>query len=439
MALDPSIPLQVRSYEPPNMLAQYAQIAGIQNAGMQNKLAQVQYDNALRAQQDDVDTREAFKTAGSDRTAAINALLQRGQYKPALVLEEAERKRKLEQLGMDEKSLTIAVKKGEALSGIVAPLLSKPNLSHEDVLEAGRRAQAMGIVEQGWEAKVPMNALDLPNFVRNIAASTKQGIDALKALAPDVKMTDVGGSIVPTNTNTLAGPVGPMAGVAPIAKTNTPDAILTDQRTRSEGAANRGVTLRGQNLTDARARELATLQREATASGRVPAGYRFKADGVTLEPIPGGPAEATKMTEAQGKAGLYSARALEADNILKPLEEKISVTGLAAKRGMENIPGIGGVAGAAGNVLLSADQQKVEQAQRNFVNAILRQESGAVISPSEFDNAQKQYFPQPGDSKEVIEQKRKNRGTAISGLKVMAGPAAPKAGASGEWKIEEVK
>jgi hypothetical protein len=65
----------------------------------------------------------------------------------------------------------------------------------------------------------------------------------------------------------------------------------------------------------------------------------------------------------------------------------------------------------------------VEQAQRNFVNAVLRQESGAVISPSEFENAQKQYFPQPGDSAKVRDQKRQNRQSAIEGFRVMSGPA----------------
>ena len=34
----------------------------------------------------------------------------------------------------------------------------------------------------------------------------------------------------------------------------TPDAVLTDARVRSEGAANRGVQIRGQNMVDARAR-----------------------------------------------------------------------------------------------------------------------------------------------------------------------------------------
>jgi hypothetical protein len=51
----------------------------------------------------------------------------------------------------------------------------------------------------------------------------------------------------------------------------------------------------------------------------------------------------------------------------------------------------------------------MDQAKRNFVNAVLRRESGAVISPSEFENAHVQYFPVPGDSEKVLAQKKANR------------------------------
>jgi hypothetical protein len=80
--------------------------------------------------------------------------------------------------------------------------------------------------------------------------------------------------------------------------------------------------------------------------------------------------------------------------------------------------------GPLGNFAASPSQQKMEQAQRDFVNAVLRQESGASISPAEFDNARKQYFPQPGDSGEVIAQKAKNRAIAIDGMRTQAGPGA---------------
>lgn len=129
------------------------------------------------------------------------------------------------------------------------------------------------------------------------------------------------------------------------------------------------------------------------------------------------------LTEFQGKSALYGSRAATSDRTLNQLEETISLTGLATKESLQNTPVIGGVLGAAANKVLSADQQKVEQAQRDFVNAVLRQESGAVISQPEFDNAKKQYFPQPGDSKEVIAQKKANRQLAIAGFRRMSGPA----------------
>lgn len=118
------------------------------------------------------------------------------------------------------------------------------------------------------------------------------------------------------------------------------------------------------------------------------------------------------MTEFQGKASLYGTRAAQSDKILKTLEEKISLPGLEAARTL----------GRTGNYLLSSEQQRVDQAQRDFVNAVLRQESGAVISDAEFDNAKRQYFPQPGDDAKTIEQKRQNRKIAIEGFKRMAGP-----------------
>lgn len=134
-------------------------------------------------------------------------------------------------------------------------------------------------------------------------------------------------------------------------------------------------------------------------------------------------AENKPITEFQGKNALYGSRAAASDRTLNGLEDKISLVGLATKESIQNMPVVGGALGAVANKALSADQQKVEQAQRDFVNAVLRQESGAVISAQEFDNAKKQYFPQPGDSKEVIAQKKSNRKLAIEGFKRIAGPA----------------
>lgn len=119
-----------------------------------------------------------------------------------------------------------------------------------------------------------------------------------------------------------------------------------------------------------------------------------------------------KMTEAQSKDALYAGRMLASEKVLRDVE---SVGTSTVERGK------GYLSDKLGYNLRGDQYQKFDQAQRDFINATLRRESGAVISPSEFDNANKQYFPMPGDTKEVIEQKRANRREAIRGIGAGAG------------------
>lgn len=65
--------------------------------------------------------------------------------------------------------------------------------------------------------------------------------------------------------------------------------------------------------------------------------------------------------------------------------------------------------------------QIFDDARRDFVNAVLRRESGAAIAPSEFESAERQYFPVFGDSQAAIEQKRIRRKTATDLLIAASG------------------
>ncbi len=76
-----------------------------------------------------------------------------------------------------------------------------------------------------------------------------------------------------------------------------------------------------------------------------------------------------------------------------------------------------------GNINQTPEYQQAKQARDDFINAQLRRESGAAIAPSEYTNADRQYFPQPGDSPEVLAQKQKNRSLAVEGMKRAAGPS----------------
>jgi hypothetical protein len=157
---------------------------------------------------------------------------------------------------------------------------------------------------------------------------------------------------------------------------------------------------------------LVRVERSTGKSERLPIG------GTEAQPVnPYAPTG--KLTEGEAKDRAYLNRMVPSHQIITGLEKINEGTG-----GF-----IGGVAAsnplirdtAAFNLASSKDRQKVLQAQRDFTNAILRRESGAVISASEFDNAQRQYFPMPGDGPEVIEQKRQNRMLAIEGMMQGAG------------------
>jgi hypothetical protein len=71
----------------------------------------------------------------------------------------------------------------------------------------------------------------------------------------------------------------------------------------------------------------------------------------------------------------------------------------------------------------SSQFKRQDQAERNFINAVLRRESGSAIQKSEFESAEKQYFPRAGDTPEVLAQKEQNRLQALAGLKAASGNA----------------
>lgn len=130
--------------------------------------------------------------------------------------------------------------------------------------------------------------------------------------------------------------------------------------------------------------------------------------------IPVTPPKPVQMTEGQSNAALYADRMREAEAVISANEKAGMNLGGKA---LEALPG------GVGNFLQSDQYQLFEQARRNFINAVLRRESGAVIADTEFANAEKQYFPRPGDSEAVLKQKAANRRSAIDGISRAAGPS----------------
>lgn len=118
-----------------------------------------------------------------------------------------------------------------------------------------------------------------------------------------------------------------------------------------------------------------------------------------------------KATEFSKKSFWFWVRMSQAEKAIKNMEEKFKKSTALSEW----------VGGKYPNWMKTGDRQAFDQAKRNFVNSVLRNESGAAISDSEFENADKQYFPQPWDSASVLEQKSQNRRTAVLNMLNSAG------------------
>ena len=126
-------------------------------------------------------------------------------------------------------------------------------------------------------------------------------------------------------------------------------------------------------------------------------------------------------TEAEAKATQYGTRMADAHNTLNDMEgQNVSQGWVSSVRGTERIPGLG----LAVNALAPESAQKVTTAQRQFINGSLRRDSGAAISDSEWADANRRFFPQPGESPAIREQKRLAREREIAGMEFSAGKGA---------------
>jgi hypothetical protein len=120
------------------------------------------------------------------------------------------------------------------------------------------------------------------------------------------------------------------------------------------------------------------------------------------------------LTEAQSKDTVYATRAAGALPVLDKHGDALTNLGEA----------VGGQVPGVGNYMKSPEYQQAEQAGREFLQAILRKDTGAAITSQEMTLYGGTYLPQPGDSPEVLEQKRISRTRALDAIKAGMTPQA---------------
>lgn len=157
---------------------------------------------------------------------------------------------------------------------------------------------------------------------------------------------------------------------------------------------------------------------EEDADGNIVVSYRPRSEVVGKSFIK--PKVDKEPSQAAYQSGTYAGRMEQANGVIVNLEKSIAGMNLLSYGAQKRLP-------AAGQ---SSEFQSYDQAARNFINAVLRRESGAAIAPSEFTSAELQYLPQPGDTETTLVQKRANREYVFEQMKRSAGkgyeaPVAP--------------
>jgi len=122
-------------------------------------------------------------------------------------------------------------------------------------------------------------------------------------------------------------------------------------------------------------------------------------------------------TEGQRLAAGFADRMVSAEAIIEQLPPQALPTEFTSVAG--GVPFVGGY---LQRKAMSPEQQKYKQAADNWIRANLRKESGAVIGADEMKAEYETYFPQPGDSPEVIQQKTEARKTTTNAMIKNAGP-----------------
>lgn len=364
MPVDSSIPLGVQPIKLTSPQELYAAKTQIEGNRLQQALGQMQLEGAQLQR---------------ERQNRLSSLLANQYEKPE------DRESALLQGGFIEESNKIQKQRADTAKTESEARVKQIEAAQKKLDIAG---QAFGYVRNNPTLEAANSVLDYlgengiytPDQVAQYKAQVAANPAKIKALADQaftatvnakdqlikIDTRNLGGVTQTAGTNPLTGEVKVLNTVK---NTASPDAILSAETQR-----------RGQNLTDARARETNQISRDTKP-----------------------------LTEGQAKSAAFGSRMLAADEVINSLEKSGKLFSTPGSRAGYGI-------GAAVNLLNSAEGQQLDQAKRDFINATLRRESGAVISDAEFDNAEKQYFPQIGDSPAVIKQKARNRQIAQRGV-----------------------
>lgn len=426
MPVNSSIAMSGRQFQLDNPIDVQGKVATLRQLAGQQELQQMQIQQARQTQDQERTLADLYRgNVGADgtinRQGIFRAAAERGlgakipgMQKQFAEADKATADVKHTGAQTGELEWKTAKSKIEASGAALSSLLANPNTTHDEVIQTMVGLVNRGIVtpEQGQQAirELPGDPVRLRQYLVQKGMEVMEAGKRMEMMAPKRQEVNDGKTTQFVDTNPYTNPQGP----APIKMQTTPG---QDQSNATQ--------IRGQNLINARAVDANGIAQSAARTQIVegPEGFMLVDKGTGLArpaaTMNGAQVQGKNngLNDVQSKALLFGSRMQAAEKVLSEMAAQGTVRPSVMKNVVERIPLVGSAAGAAANaVVASPQQQKVEQAQRDFINAVLRRESGAAIAESEFENARKQYFPAVGDSQAVIQQKAQNRQLATKGI-----------------------
>lgn len=175
----------------------------------------------------------------------------------------------------------------------------------------------------------------------------------------------------------------------------------------------------------------------AAEGGPQPVGQGAMQETVVMGPdgkpimVQGGPGTSAKFTEAQSKDNVYATRAVGA---LDKLESQ-GADGTVADDLASLKDKVAGAIPVVGNYLKSDAYQLAETAGQEFLQAILRKDTGAAITTQEQALYGETYLPQPGDSPQRLAYKKEARLRAVEAIKAGMTPQQIEAAARADAAV----
>lgn len=184
----------------------------------------------------------------------------------------------------------------------------------------------------------------------------------------------------------------------------------SDALTFARGSQTDPYSTIGKLQADLAAGRISQQQYDLAVQGMAPQGMTIEStpDG-GFRLVQGAGAADRPFTEGQSKDLVYATRAEGALQALEPVADTLTSFGQRAA----GIDPTGVVRGA----VQTPEFQVAQQAGQEFLQAILRKDTGAAITAQEQELYGQTYLPQPGDGPEVLAQKRAARLRAIEAIR----------------------